>query len=464
VFDEGKAFVFTPLSGAILITVKMFLKGGMVRTKSSCDLGEAEEMDINMKTNDLIILTEQYPYGNAEPFLEQEINLLCEKYDKIRIIPLNADKLSKKREVPGNVEIFYLSISKTKFNRFLQGCWGFLNIFRNFEIFQSEMKRIRGSIYLKFLLLYQIISMEFTVYQVNRIFKYLNLSKDNKILIYSYWLYKEAYVAARIKKRYKDYSIKTISRAHGFDVYNERWKKNYIPLQEYSLKFIDRVFVCSENGVSYLVNKYQTHSMKFLLSRLGTDDYGVPPYVRDKQKYIIVSCSNIISVKRLGLLIEALNILNIKAPVYWHHFGDGELRSQIKENAKILKGKVRYFFHGHISHADLMNFYKNERVDLFINVSSSEGLPVSIMEAISFGIPVIATNVGGTAEIFGDRINEYLLEKECKARKIAELIGQLYNLEDTEYLKMRKNVRKIWEEKFAACENYKNFINAISSI
>lgn len=40
--------------------------------------------------------------------------------------------------------------------------------------------------------------------------------------------------------------------------------------------------------------------------------------------------------------------------------------------------------------------------DLFVNMSLSEGIPVSIMEAISFGIPIIATNVGGNAEIVND--------------------------------------------------------------
>ena len=38
-------------------------------------------------------------------------------------------------------------------------------------------------------------------------------------------------------------------------------------------------------------------------------------------------------------------------------------------------------------------------IDLFINTSSSEGVPVSIMEALSVGIPIIATDVGGTKEI-----------------------------------------------------------------
>jgi glycosyltransferase involved in cell wall biosynthesis len=37
--------------------------------------------------------------------------------------------------------------------------------------------------------------------------------------------------------------------------------------------------------------------------------------------------------------------------------------------------------------------------DIFVNPSYSEGLPTSVMEAASVGLPVIATDVGGTREI-----------------------------------------------------------------
>ena len=47
----------------------------------------------------------------------------------------------------------------------------------------------------------------------------------------------------------------------------------------------------------------------------------------------------------------------------------------------------------------MLDYYKNNIIDIFINLSASEGIPVSIMDAISFGIPCIATNVGGTGEI-----------------------------------------------------------------
>ncbi len=57
--------------------------------------------------------------------------------------------------------------------------------------------------------------------------------------------------------------------------------------------------------------------------------------------------------------------------------------------------ETRIVLRGGISNAEVFQFYRDNKVDLFVNASTSEGLPVSIMEAISFGIPSIATNVGG---------------------------------------------------------------------
>ncbi len=62
---------------------------------------------------------------------------------------------------------------------------------------------------------------------------------------------------------------------------------------------------------------------------------------------------------------------------------------------------------GYGSIDDLMLFFKENSVDLFINASITEGTPVSIMEAISCGIPIIATDVGGNPEIVSEKMENY---------------------------------------------------------
>ena len=53
---------------------------------------------------------------------------------------------------------------------------------------------------------------------------------------------------------------------------------------------------------------------------------------------------------------------------------------------------------GAMDNRALMEYYSREPVSCLVNVSSSEGLPVSLMEAASFGFPALATAVGGTPE------------------------------------------------------------------
>jgi colanic acid/amylovoran biosynthesis glycosyltransferase len=71
----------------------------------------------------------------------------------------------------------------------------------------------------------------------------------------------------------------------------------------------------------------------------------------------------------------------------------------VERAAARLPDRVSWRLAGHVDHSQLLECYRENRVDLFVSLSTSEGLPVSMMEAISFGIPVLATDAGGVPEI-----------------------------------------------------------------
>ncbi len=104
-----------------------------------------------------------------------------------------------------------------------------------------------------------------------------------------------------------------------------------------------------------------------------------------------------------------------------------------------------------------MEYYSNHDIHLFINVSKSEGLPVSIIEAISFGIPVIATDVGGTREIVFDGKNGFLIKPELNAQEISEIVKKAIRTEIAVYAEYRDSARAIWEMSFIAEENMRLF-------
>lgn len=83
------------------------------------------------------------------------------------------------------------------------------------------------------------------------------------------------------------------------------------------------------------------------------------------------------------------------------------------------------------------------------------------MEAISYGIPTIATDVGGTSEIVVDGVSGYLLREQFEPEELATCIKRVADLSETEYSELRKSTRKLWLEKFQAKKNYLEFSQLI---
>lgn len=86
-------------------------------------------------------------------------------------------------------------------------------------------------------------------------------------------------------------------------------------------------------------------------------------------------------------------------------------------------------------------------LDVLVLPSVSEGLPMSIIEAISYGVPVITTDVGGIKEIIIDGDNGYIVEKN--AMQIAARLQELA-INKEQYQKMSKNAIDIYSMYFSA--------------
>lgn len=264
---------------------------------------------------------------------------------------------------------------------------------------------------------------------------------------YSYWFYESAYTAARLRRQYP--GSRFISRCHGYDLYEIRHPGGYLPFRTFLTEQVDRLCPISQDGVDYISERFPDCSLR--LSRLGTADHGLCVGEKDPVP-TLVSCSGLVDVKRLDLLIRGLALCD--RPVRWVHFGDGPLKESLRQQAQALPRHIQWQFMGNVPNEALMDFYKHHYVDFFINVSRSEGVPVSIMEALSFGIPAIATDVGGTHEIVIDGHNGLLLPADPEPAAIAEAICRLTDGDASEY---RVNARAIWQERCDAAANYRNF-------
>jgi len=151
---------------------------------------------------------------------------------------------------------------------------------------------------------------------------------------------------------------------------------------------------------SYIESLYPLYKEKFTVSRLGTEDPGFLSKPSVKNKISIASCFFAVLVKRIDLIIKGIAMCVNKykeIKFEWHYIGDGPLKKSLDNLAfSTFPKNVTYYSYGLIPNKEVFDVYRENNIDVFINTSKSEGLPVSIMEAQSCGIPIIATSVGGT--------------------------------------------------------------------
>ncbi len=217
---------------------------------------------------------------------------------------------------------------------------------------------------------------------------------------------------------------KSIVRFHGFDLYEEERNFGYIPFRKPLLETLTIAALISQNGINYLSGKYPEHREKYRLLRLGTLNDHVVDYSRDGVLRV-VSCARLIPLKRVPLIGQALMLLDI--PVIWTHLGDGDEMKSLLDLKNRMPKNVIVNLTGMIEADSIFEFYKREQIDLFISVSSSEGVPVSIMESLSVGVPVYATDVGGTKEVVDENVGK-LLSINIRPDALANEILKYYHL------------------------------------
>lgn len=395
-----------------------------------------------MKDKVLFFITSEFPYGKGETFIEDEIRSLAEVFDKIFIIPTNRTA-SECRNVPANVFIYDLGEENAGWLRaggkILSESKIAGEFFRN--LFSNPLK---NKILLK------------SVKNALTIFDHLEkISQENnprEKVYYSYWLDDGAIGIAFLNEN----STK-ISRAHGWDVYFELHKHKYLPLRDFLSERLNKIFTISQNGKGYLDAK-TGRPEKIAVSRLGTsneNDFADKP---ENAELNVISISGVIPLKRIHLIGGAAKLLDTEK-VEWNHFGEGSLLDEIK------KEFTHGVFHGHLENNKVKEYLKANAVNsILVNTSTTEGIPVSMMEAMSFGIPCLGTNVGGVSEIIKDGVNGFLMPSDASAETVAKFIRKYLDLTTEEKNRLRRNAYKTWDERYNAEKNYSKFTTQLQAI
>jgi glycosyltransferase involved in cell wall biosynthesis len=139
---------------------------------------------------------------------------------------------------------------------------------------------------------------------------------------------------------------------------------------------------------------------------------------------------------------------------------------ELREKAQAIMSKnplVEIVFKGFVPNKEVELYYASNPVDIFINLSTIEGLPISIMEAISYGIPIIATDVGGTKEIVCKDVG-MLLPQNITTQLVLKSIEDFYLRPQNEQQKMRSSAYNYWKFNFDATHNIKKLFSLINNL
>lgn len=396
-----------------------------------------------------------YPYGGGEAFVEYEMRDFAEGQEELTIYVLRKSDMGKKRFVPERARIVFvenhsLRVMLLAFVKMFGKC----TLKEIFHVLKSHYPE--GTHRCLYRIYRYRVAAEYFAVQYRKLHK----EKETNTFV-SYWLNECAFALTELKKKYPH--IKVVSRGHGYDVFEERC---YMPFRKEILSGLDQIFLINRASQDYFEKQYGAwlDTSKIKISHLGVT---LPERVNPKddgQVFRVVTCSSVIPLKRLDLMIEALSGVTDKK-IEWVHFGGGPLFEKMQSYAeeKLAESSVTYCFKGQVALQEVHDFYAKTPVHLFVNCSDTEGTPVSVMEAMAYGIPAVARNVGGMAEVLEESCGK-LLPQEENAALLRETILEFASIEDAKYLKICENAREKIENEFNAKTTYKEYIESVFSL
>jgi len=162
-------------------------------------------------------------------------------------------------------------------------------------------------------------------------------------------------------------------------------------------RLFDRiVFLSSDMKKELIENRFPIEKLVYIPNSVDSDFYKPPENHENMNSKNICFVGRLNEQKGLEYLIEAMDIVRSKEKrIRLFIIGEGEQRDKLEDLSKKLKLKEHIVFVGLTP--DVLRYYQEAKI--FVLPSISEGMSSSLLEAMSCGLPVIATSVGGNTDI-----------------------------------------------------------------
>jgi colanic acid/amylovoran biosynthesis glycosyltransferase len=347
------------------------------------------------------LFSRNYPFGRGESFIEEEVRRL-QRYGHVIVVPAFRDR-SSPRLLPGGAEL-ETSLAERRMSAGMKSPSAIASTLSKLpgEILDRGAASLRPR-------------SQFSIWaylvRVARFTDWILKSTEGRRVrnAMSFWSNAEAVGLAVAGIHRSD--LRFVSRSHRFDVWEEHNPYGYLPFRSLLASRATYLLPSSSRAAEHLRGTVDG-AARVVVAPLGVDRPLEPSDGRcdpTDRGPVVLTCSSAANVKRLGLVARSLARAAESDPTRswtWIHLGDGA--DQIREELGDVPSNLTTELPGPVPRIEVFRCHRDRRPDAFVNLSSSEGVPLTIMEAMSMGTPVVATAAGGPGEIVDSDVGALL--------------------------------------------------------
>lgn len=272
--------------------------------------------------------------------------------------------------------------------------------------------------------------------------------KSNRVdLIHIHMSYKGSFVRKyAIHKLCKKYNIPDIIHLHGSEF--NKWFNESSTIKKSKIRILLReanAFIVLGQKWNNIIKQIEPNTNTVVVS----NSVHIPAETTKwKEQFYVIFLGVLIKRKGVEDLLNAIKILETSKKIDNTHFiivGTGPEEEVLKSQCNKLQLDKIVDFIGWVDGKEKLNLIKESQ--MLVLPSYNEGLPIAILEAISYGLPVVATNVGDVSSAVRDEENGFLVEIGNE-KQLADKIDKIISNKDL-YEKMSIKSREIAESEFS---------------
>jgi len=250
--------------------------------------------------------------------------------------------------------------------------------------------------------------------------KYAKRLSQTVDIIHGHWLFPSGYIASQLQKPY-------VMTAYGIELF---LTKNNVLLRRFlrpSVERADQIIAISKNTARRTRELFPLAKTRII--PLGFSPLESKDLEEERSTNTILFVGRLVKRKGVDYLLRAIKHLEARIPVDLMIVGDGPERKNLELLVHDLNLR-NVTFYGFIPQSHLKPYYQRAAVFVLPAITDptgdTEGLGVVQLEAMSCGVPVIASRVGGIPDTITDGKTGLLVEQK-NSQQLAEAIEALLN-------------------------------------